>query len=66
MLEFQNVTMSECGNQHLNSVGLSNWKFCYLLNFSRMRYHGLPDTIIRVTIHVIICLWKLCTTFSSF
>ena len=66
MLKFQNLTMSECGNQHLDSVGLSNWEFCYHLNFFRMCYHGLPDTTIRVTIHVIICLWKFCTIFSSF
>ena len=46
MLKFQNVTMSECGNQHLDSVGLSNWEFCYLLNFFRMCYHRLPDTTI--------------------
>ena len=56
MLKFQNVTMSECGNQHLDPVGLPNWEFCYLLNFFRMCYHGLLDTTIRVTIHVIICL----------
>ena len=61
--ECNNVTTSECNNEHLNLFRFVDLGFWFSLGLFR---NVLPQVTIHITICAIILLWKYCTIFNSY
>ena len=59
--ECNNVTTSECNNEHLNLFRFVDLGFWFSLGLFR---NVLPQVTIHITIYAIILLWKYCTIFK--